>query len=133
MLIVHRAFRQFAETRPTLKSALETRPGRPAHSGNAVLRDDLDGVRPAVADGGPDVVRKMFVVQAGAGLPVDQNRLWWTVYLVVAAHVVVLLGLWKWLWRRVPGPVLGAACALLFVTAQVLSPDTTKAFVYFQF
>jgi hypothetical protein len=64
---------------------------------------------------------------------VDQNRLWWTVYLVVAAHIVVLLGLWKWVWRRVPGPVLGAACALLFVTAQVLSPDTTKAFVYFQF
>jgi len=37
------------------------------------------------------------------------------------------------LWRRAPGPVVGVSCALLFVTAQVLSPDTTKAFVYFQF
>ena len=47
--------------------------------------------------------------------------------------MLVVLGLWKWVWRRVPGPVLGTACALLFVTAQVLSPDTAKAFVYFQF
>jgi alginate O-acetyltransferase complex protein AlgI len=134
MLIVHRAFRQFVEARPTLKWALETRPG-------TLLRIlvTLFFVTISMAFAQPSltaaltVVRKMFVIEPGVGLPVDQNRLWWTVYLVVAAHVVVLLGLWKWVWRRVPGPVLGAACALLFVTAQVLSPDTTKAFVYFQF
>ena len=134
MLIVHRAFRQFVEARPTLKWALETRPG-------TLLRIlvTLFFVTLSMAFAQPSltaaltVVRKMFVVETGVGLPVDQNRLWWTVYLMVAAHVIVLLGVWKWLWRRVPGPVLGAACALLFVTAQVLSPDTTKAFVYFQF
>jgi alginate O-acetyltransferase complex protein AlgI len=134
MLIVHRAFRQFAEARPRLKWALETKPG-------TLLRIlvTLFFVTLSMAFAQPSlhsaltVVRKMFVWETGLGLPVDQNRLWWTVYLVVAAHMVVLLGLWKWVWRRVPGPVLGAACALLFVTAQVLSPDTTKAFVYFQF
>ena len=134
MLIVHRAFRQWVETKPTLKWALETRPG-------TLLRIlvTLFFVTISMAFAQPSlnaaltVVRKMFVIEPGLGLPVDQNRLWWTVYLMVAAHLVVVFGLWKWLWRRAPGPVLGASCALLFVTAQVLSPDTTKAFVYFQF
>jgi alginate O-acetyltransferase complex protein AlgI len=134
MLIVHRAFRQFTEARPTLKWVLETRPG-------TLLRIlvTLFFVTISMAFAQPSlhaaltVVHRMFVWHTGVGLPVDQNRLWWTVYLVVAAHIVVLLGWWKWAWQRVPGPVLGAACALLFVTAQVLSPDTTKAFVYFQF
>ena len=105
-----------------MKWALETRPG-------TVLRIlvTLFFVTLSMAFAQPSlhsaltVVKKMFVWQTGLGLPVDQNRLWWTVYLVVAAHLVVLLGVWKWVWRRVPGPVLGAACALLFVTAQVLS------------
>jgi alginate O-acetyltransferase complex protein AlgI len=134
MLIVHRAFRQFADARPMLKAALETRAG-------TVLRIlvTLFFVTLSMAFAQPElkaaltVVRKMFVPEAGLGLPVDQNRLWWTVYLVVAAHLVVVFGVWKWMWRRVPGAVVGTACAVLFVVSQVLSPDTTKAFVYFQF
>jgi alginate O-acetyltransferase complex protein AlgI len=134
MLIVHRAFRQFADARPMLKAALETRAG-------TVLRIlvTLFFVTLSMAFAQPElkaaltVVRKMFVPEAGLGLPVDQNRLWWTVYLVVAAHLVVVFGVWKWMWRQVPGAVVGTACAVLFVVSQVLSPDTTKAFVYFQF
>jgi hypothetical protein len=79
------------------------------------------------------VLHKMFVPAGGVGLPMDQNRLWWTVYLVVIAHLVAALGVWAWVWRRLPGPVVGVTCALVFVAAQVLSPDTTKAFVYFVF
>ncbi|HEX3150579.1 MAG TPA: MBOAT family O-acyltransferase [Gemmataceae bacterium] len=137
MLIVHRAFREFAEARPSLKAALETKVGITVR-----WLVTLFFVTLSMAFAQPSltaaltVLKKMFVWQVGpdiVGLPVDQNRLWWTVYLVVAAHVVVLLGLWKWVWRRLPGPVLGAACAILFVTAQVLSPDTANAFMYFQF
>jgi alginate O-acetyltransferase complex protein AlgI len=134
MLIGHRAFRQFAEARPMLKTALETQAG-------TVLRIlvTLFFVTISMAFAQPSlhsaltVVRKMFVPEAGGGLPVDQNRLWWTVQLVIAAHMIVAFGLWKWLYKRTPGPVIGAACAVLFVVSQVLSPDTTKAFVYFQF
>jgi alginate O-acetyltransferase complex protein AlgI len=134
MLIVHRAFRQFAEARPTFKAALETKVGTLAR-----ILVTLFFVTLSMAFAQPSlksaliVVRKMFVPEAGLGLPVDQNRLWWTVQLVIAAHLVVVLGLWKWLWKRAPGPAIGVACALLFVTAQVLSPDTTNAFLYFQF
>ena len=134
MLIVHRAFRQFADARPTLKWSLETKAGTVLRILVTLFFITLSMVfaQQSLTAAGT-VLKKMFVWQTGAGLPMDQNRLWWTVYLMVAAHIVVVLGVWKWVWRRVPGPVLGTACALLFVTAQVLSPDTTKAFVYFQF
>jgi alginate O-acetyltransferase complex protein AlgI len=134
MLIVHRAFRQFAEARPTLQWALETRAGTVVRILVTLFFVTLSMVfaQPSLT-AAVSVLKKMFVVEAGVGLPMDQNRLWWTVYVVVAAHLVVFLGIWKWLWRRTPGPVLGAACALLFVASQVLSPDTTNAFMYFQF
>jgi hypothetical protein len=75
----------------------------------------------------------MFIQSGGVRLPMDQNRLWWTVYLVVFAHLIALSGLWLWIWKRLPGPILGAGCALVFVASQVLSPDTTRAFFYFVF
>jgi alginate O-acetyltransferase complex protein AlgI len=134
MLIVHRAFRQFVEARATLKRALETKVGILARWMVTLFFVSLSMVfaQPSLT-AALTVLKKMFVWQVGVGLPADQNRLWWTVYLLVAAHVVVLLGVWKWVWKRIPGPVLGAACAILFVTAQVLSPDTANAFMYFVF
>jgi len=134
MLIVHRAFRQFTEARPTLKWALETRSG-------TVLRIlvTLFFVTLSMTFAQPSlekallVMQKLFVPEGGLALPMDQNRLWWTLYLVVFSHLIVVFGVWKWVWQRLPGPVLGAGLALLFVASQILSPDTTKAFVYFQF
>jgi alginate O-acetyltransferase complex protein AlgI len=134
MLIVHRAFRIFAEARPTLKWALETRLGTFLRIGFTLFFITLSMVfaQPSLAKA-LAVLAKLFVPEGGVGLPMDQNRLWWTVYIVVLAHLVAMFGVWRWVWRRLPGAVLGAGCALLFVVSQVLSPDTTKAFVYFQF
>jgi alginate O-acetyltransferase complex protein AlgI len=134
MLIVHRAFRLFCETRPTLKWALETRPGTFLRIAVTLFFVTLSMTfaQPSIQTA-LSVLEKMFVPSGGVGLPMDQNRLWWTVYLVVFAHVIAALGVWTWVWRRLPGPVLGAGCALVFVAAQMLSPDTTKAFVYFVF
>jgi alginate O-acetyltransferase complex protein AlgI len=134
MLIVHRAFRLFCETRPTLTWALQTRPGTVLRIAVTLFFVTLSMVfaQPSIGTA-LAVLRKMFVPSDGIGLPMDQNRLWWTVYLVVFAHLIAALGVWAWVWRRLPGPVLGAGCALVFVAAQVLSPDTTKAFVYFVF
>ena len=134
MLIVHRAFRIYAEARPTLKRALETRPGTFLRILVTLFFITLSMVfaQPSL-EKALAVLEKMFVPEGGVGLPMDQNRLWWTVYVVVFAHLVAVFGLWQWVWRRLPGMALGAGCALLFVAAQLLSPDTTKAFVYFQF
>jgi alginate O-acetyltransferase complex protein AlgI len=134
MLIVHRAFKQFADARPTLKWALETKVGTVAR-----ILFTLFFITVSMVFAQPNlenalaVLKQMFIPTAGIRLPMDQNRLWWTVYLVVFAHLLVLSGVWIWIWKRIPGPVLGAGCALVFVASQVLSPDTTRAFFYFVF
>jgi alginate O-acetyltransferase complex protein AlgI len=134
MLIVHRAFREFAEARPTLKWALETKVGTIARVLVTLFFVTLSMVfaQPSL-EAALTVMKKLFMPVGGTGLPMDQNRLWWTVYLMIFAHIIGIFGIWHWVWKRLPGPVLGAGCALIFVAAQVLSPDTTKAFVYFQF
>jgi len=134
MLIVHRAFRMFAEARPRLKMVLETKVG-------TILRIlfTLFFITVSMVFAQPslkiawEVLQKMFIPSPGDRLPMDQNRLWWTLFLVIFAHVIGITGIWLWVWKRLPGPVIGAGCALLFVAAQVLSPDTTKAFIYFVF
>jgi alginate O-acetyltransferase complex protein AlgI len=134
MLIIHRAFALFVETKPTIKWALETKVGTVAR-----VLVTLFFVTLSMAFAQPSltaamtVMKKLFVPVTGASLPMDQNRLWWTLYLVIFAHLIGILGIWRWLWKRLPGPVLGAGCALIFVASQVLSPDTSKAFFYFQF
>jgi alginate O-acetyltransferase complex protein AlgI len=134
MLIVHRAFKQFADARPTLKWALETKVGTVARVLFTLFFITLSMVfaQPNL-DNAIAVLKQMFVPTGGVRLPMDQNRLWWTVYLVVFAHLIALSGLWLWIWKRLPGPILGAGCALVFVASQVLSPDTTRAFFYFVF
>jgi alginate O-acetyltransferase complex protein AlgI len=134
MLIVHRAFKGFADGIPKLKWALESKVGTFFRIIVTLFFITLSMVfaQPSFTKA-MEVLQKLFIPVKGLGLPMDQNRLWWTVYLMVFVHLIVMFGIWKWIWKRLPGPVLGTACALLFVAAQVLSPDRTKAFVYFQF
>jgi alginate O-acetyltransferase complex protein AlgI len=134
MLIVHRAFKQFADARPTLKWALETKIGTVGRILFTLFFITLSMVfaQPNL-DNAIAVLKQMFIPAVGDRLPMDQNRLWWTVYVFVFAHLIVLSGVWLWIWKRLPGPILGAGCALMFVASQVLSPDTTRAFFYFVF
>jgi alginate O-acetyltransferase complex protein AlgI len=134
MLIVHRAFKGWADTKPTLTWALTSPPGTILRILITLFFVTLSMVfaQPSLT-AAVTVMKKLFVPVPGAPLPMDQNRLWWTVYLVIFAHLIGVFGVWKWVWKRLPGPALGAGCALVFVASQVLSPDTTKAFFYFNF
>ncbi|HKB02587.1 MAG TPA: MBOAT family O-acyltransferase, partial [Gemmataceae bacterium] len=70
MLIVHRAFRQFAEARPTLKWALETKPGTVLRILVTLFFVTLSMVfaQPSLT-AALTVLKKMFVIEAGIGLP----------------------------------------------------------------
>lgn len=134
MLIVHRAFKQFAEARPKFNALLETKIGTFVRVVVTLFFITLSMVfaQPSL-ENAIKALKQMFIPTGGLRLPMDQNRLWWTVILVVAAHLIVLSGVWIWIWKRIPGPILGALCALVFVASQVLSPDATRAFFYFVF
>jgi alginate O-acetyltransferase complex protein AlgI len=134
LLVIHRWFRSWCDGRPSLKALLETSVG----TGVRVLFTlfvvllTMAFAQPHL-DSAVELIGRLFAGSPGAGLPMDENRLWWTLIGLVAGHLVVAAGAWAWLSRRLPGAALGTGCALVFVMAQLMSPDTTRAFVYFQF
>ncbi|HVK12073.1 MAG TPA: MBOAT family protein [Gemmataceae bacterium] len=134
LLVLHRVFRRWCDTRPKLKALVDSPLGT---GGRIVVTLFVVVLTMAFAqphlDSAVTLMGRLFAFARGAGLPMDENRLWWTLIGLAAGHVVVAAGAWAWLARRLPGPALGTGCALVFVAAQLMSPDTTRVFVYFQF
>jgi alginate O-acetyltransferase complex protein AlgI len=135
LLVLHRQFRFWAEARPGVKSALDSPPGHAARVAVTFFCVMLCWVffRP---DLGPALVmlKKMVVIDtAGAGLPLHNRSLWYTVLVVLAAHLLVAAGIWRWAWRRTPPEVAGVCYALLFTLSLVLAPEQQQAFIYFTF
>jgi alginate O-acetyltransferase complex protein AlgI len=134
LLVLHRVFCRWCDTRPKLKALVDSPLGT---GGRIVVTLFVVVLTMAFAqphlDSAVTLMGRLFAFARGAGLPMDENRLWWTLIGLAAGHVVVAAGAWAWLARRLPGPALGTGCALVFVAAQLMSPDTTRVFVYFQF
>jgi alginate O-acetyltransferase complex protein AlgI len=135
LLIGHRLLRRVATLLPTMQRVLDSIVGKLLGMATTFLCVTMCWVffQPSLAKAVAVFERMFAFVKTGSGLPMDQNRLWWTALLIIAAHTVATLGWWKRLWLRLPAPIVGVACAFVFVLAQLLSTDTTKAFVYFQF
>jgi hypothetical protein len=79
------------------------------------------------------VFEKLFVLQRGAGLPLANRGLWYTVLFLFACQGLVRSGAWAAIYRRLPAPVLGTGYAMCLCAALVLAPDTGTTFIYFQF
>lgn len=134
LLVAHRFFRDFAEARPKLKSLLETWIG-------TLFRIGLTGFcvcmcwiffQPSLTKS-MAILERMFVPGGLVGMPIATDRLKLFLLILIVSHIVVAAGLWiKWA-RRIPAPVLGLSYAMLLTLSLLLSPDTSKTFIYFQF
>lgn len=135
MLIGHKQFRDWVKPRPGLDAILQS-------PGGTVLRvlvtffcvmvcwvffrPDLHG---ALA-----MLERMFVIHTdGAGLPLHNRSLWYTVLFVLACHVLVARGIWQWVWDRLPSPAVGFGYAVCLTAAMVLAPEQGQSFIYFTF
>jgi hypothetical protein len=85
-----------------------------------------------VAAGGAMVVR-LFVPVGGRGLPLHPMGLCVTLGVVAVGHALARNGLGSRLFNGLPVPVRGFAYGLVLTLAWVLMPDTSKAFIYYQF
>ncbi|WP_020469987.1 MBOAT family O-acyltransferase [Zavarzinella formosa] len=133
-LIVHRVFRDWISDKPRLDALLRTSAGYFVRMGLTLFCVLIswvffqDSLSRAML-----VLRKMFVPVAGSALPLEPLRLWVTVGLLVIAHMATAWGLWKRAVGRMPPVIIGTACSVAFILAQMLAPETSKPFVYFQF
>lgn len=133
-LVVHRYFRDWAAGKPMLQRMLNSPIGyasRVCVTFFCVLLSWVffqDSLTRAM-----QVLAKMFIPVGGSSLPFEPLRLWLTVGLLILAHLATAWGVWKWASGRLPPSVLGVACSVTFILAQMLAPESSKPFVYFQF
>lgn len=135
LLIVHRLFRDFCESKPSVKRRLLAPSGRLARISLTFFSVCIGWVifRATSFELAVAMLRRLFVPQAGAATPVPELSFWITVLVVVVCHVLAVRGLVTRLLDRLPAPVLGFGCAAILMLALVLAPDARKPFVYFQF
>jgi alginate O-acetyltransferase complex protein AlgI len=135
LLIGHRSFRDFCQTRPRLESALQGVAGTMLRRLTTFLFVALCWVffRATTFGAALEVLRRLVVPHEGAAAPLAAASLWYTAALFVVCYVVAYRGLVQRLLARLPAPVIGFGYAAAVSLALMLAPGTTKTFIYFQF
>jgi alginate O-acetyltransferase complex protein AlgI len=135
LLIGHRVFQDWCKPRPRLDGLLQTIPGTALRMSTTFLLVCIGWVffRAQTFGDAWEVLRRMAVPHDGRVADLAGQGLWWTVVVVVIAHVVGASGLWQRWSPRVPAPIMGLGYATLLTLALVLAPTGGQAFIYFQF
>ena len=135
LLIVHRGFRSFAGSRPSLDRLLST-------AGGTVLRVGLTSGAVAVLwvffrspgfAGASAMVRRLFVPADGLPAPMPTGAFWTLLAIVAAAHALGSRPGWRAISSRLPAPALGLGYAAALTLALLLTPNSGSSFIYFQF
>jgi len=135
-LIVHRAFADFCKTRPRLDGVLQSAPGTCLRVALTLLAVCVGWVffRATTFTIAGTMLHRLVVPHAGLATPLWHWGVWLTVLVVVAAHLTATrTDFRRKLIVTTPAPALGVSYALLLTLILVLTPDTGKAFIYFQF
>ncbi len=134
LLIIHRFFRDFAERRPRLNAALYSSLGTLVRVGLTFFAVSLCWVffQPSLAKA-IAILQHLFAPVPDLVVPISRFRFVLFILLLGIGHLLTIRSLWKRIYFRTPAPVLGAGYAVLFVASLVLSPDSSKTFIYFQF
>jgi len=134
-LIIHRGFRGWCESRPGLRTVLESGPGTAARVAFTFCCFCVSLVvfRCVTLADGWTMLLGMFTAVDGLGPPLQVQALAFTVALVALGHWLGCQQRYQLLLERVPAPAWGLVYGALLTATLVLAPDSSKAFVYFQF
>jgi alginate O-acetyltransferase complex protein AlgI len=135
LLVVHATFKSWCERRSRLQALLLSGPGTAFRVGLTFVCFCLTLVvfRSPTLAGTQTMLRHMMTPAAGAGLPLAAAGLYLTFAAVALGHLLARTNLQRRLEVAVPVPVQGLAFGAALTLALVLTPGTTKAFIYFQF
>jgi alginate O-acetyltransferase complex protein AlgI len=135
LLIAHRAVRALAEARPWLDRLLRTAPGTLLRVATTFLGVCLGWVlfRATTFPLALTFLRRLFTASAGAPVPLGASVFVPIVFLVALAHALGAAGTWAKWYERLPAPVRGFGYAAALALALLLTPMTSKTFIYFQF
>jgi alginate O-acetyltransferase complex protein AlgI len=140
LLVSHKAFADWGQTRWSLQALLRSAPGTALRIGLTFMSFVLT-LMIFRATSVPNIgvmFQRLFGWAGGAELPLPALGLWWTFLAVALGHALGSalarnqLRTWRFV-QRVPPPALGFGTAALLNLALLLAPATSKAFIYFQF
>jgi alginate O-acetyltransferase complex protein AlgI len=134
-LIVQRKFRSFCTRRPVLDWILLTRPGTLFRMALTFLAVLVGWVffRATTLSAALTILSRMFSQHRGMHTPLPEVGFYITLVLVVVCHLLAASGKWQTMARQLPAPVIGMGYAVAVTLALILTPDSGKAFIYFQF
>jgi alginate O-acetyltransferase complex protein AlgI len=134
LLVIHKQFTLFCESRPRLTALLDTAVGTGLRMLLTFFCVSMCWVlfQPELTKA-LVVFEKLFHIQRGMGLPLNNRSLWYLVGFLFACQWLVRSGAWAAIYRRLPAPVLGTGYAVCLCAALVLAPDNGTTFIYFQF
>jgi alginate O-acetyltransferase complex protein AlgI len=134
-LIVHHAFRDCCKRLPRLDAILQTplgTAGRVAVTFFFFLCSLVVFRTLTLSDGG-QMLWRMFQAHAGLASPLAPSVFWSIVLLAATAHALGAWGSWKRIYERLPAPCRGLGYAGALALVLLLTPMTSKTFIYFQF
>jgi hypothetical protein len=79
------------------------------------------------------VFAHLFAFADGKPSPLPGLSFWCLLSVLAVAHFVGESGRWRRWAERLPAPVLGGAYAVALNLTLLLTPDSGKTFIYFQF
>jgi len=135
MLVLHRLFREFCQSRPALDAALTSAPGTLLRWSVTFLflTWSLAFVRALSFGDAWGVLHRLVIPHGGLSAPLPALSLWYTLAAFAIGHALVYTGAWKTFSARLSAPAQGLGYAAAFSLALMLAPGTTKTFIYFQF
>src|SRR5262249_55480000 len=135
LLIVHRAFQGICKRHVRLDRLFQSPPGTVFRVVLTFFCVCMGWVffRAQTFGGAATVFHRLAIPHEGAGAPLHNPSLLYTVRVIALCHALAQSGLWKKLAVRLPAPVMGLGYAVVLTLALVLAPDVGKAFIYFQF
>jgi alginate O-acetyltransferase complex protein AlgI len=136
LLVIHRTFSAWAQTRPLLSRFLHS----PLGTVWCVMVTffifclTLMLFRSQSLSQAGLIFHNLFVFVPGTeSSPVHVSGLLYTYLVVAVCHAVALLGYRRWLAFKMPAPLAGIAYAVVLCLTLLLTPASGKAFIYFQF
>jgi alginate O-acetyltransferase complex protein AlgI len=135
LLIGHRVVQESCKRRPALDRLLQTPSGTVLRVACTFLAVCVCWVffRATTFGVAATMLWRMVVPHGGLGSQQQNLTLIITALVLLIAHAIVRRGMWKPIFARLPGPVLGMGYSLLLTASLVLAPNGGKAFIYFQF
>jgi len=135
LLIGHKTFQEACSPRPRLSRWLQSHAGTALRITATFLTVSLVWVffRAQTLSGALELVQRLLVPHGGVGMPRAGMLIWVCLAFLVVLQIVGRNSFWRRRLARMPAPLLGTSYATVLTLCLVLTPNTGKAFIYFQF